>query len=155
MEFTQYQDEIIDLIKVSTTCCNGNEIGGALAYNGQVFYVPVEYADTVQMIYNDAKDYVQENLYVDNKESASVYDRYGMRKKIGISSGCFGVFADEDGWYRLDEDNKKVYYDINNYEDEYNSDLILNDDYYDDYYDNDDYYYNSDTGYGNGFVYYD
>ena len=140
MEFTQYRDEIIDLIKVSTTCCYDNEIGGALVYNGEVFYVPVEYADTVQMIYNDAKDYVQENLYVDNKESASVYDRYGMRKKIGISSGCFGVFADEDGWYRFDEDNKKVYYTSDNeqyntyYTDSYYDDSYYSDSYYDDYY---------------------
>ena len=90
--------------------------------------------------YNDAKDYVQENLYVDNKESASVYDRYGMRKKIGISSGCFGVFADEDGWYRLDENNKKVYYTPDNeqyntyYTDSYYDDSYYSDSYYDDYY---------------------
>ena len=132
-DLTVYQDELEEVFNAATKYYCGDEIGGAIILDNSVYYIPAEYADTVKKIYNDMREYIYNNLCVDRFNNAFVYSRRNPDQKVELSiyENCFGFERDYDGnIFRYDENNEKVYYYTNYFEDsgysedDYNTDYI-------------------------------
>ncbi|MBQ7009624.1 MAG: hypothetical protein IJN05_10510 [Ruminococcus sp.] len=98
-------DEIRELLEVSKPYSKKSEVGGVIAVDSKVYYVPIEYKDKVAEIYNkyklDIKYHINEygDFYLK-------YDDYGHETYIDILPG---FFRNDIGVYKYNESGEKVY----------------------------------------------
>ena len=98
-------DEIRELLEVSKPYSKKSEVGGVIAVDSTVYYVPIEYKDKVAEIYNK---YKLEAEYRINEygDFYLKYDDYGHETYIDILPG---FFRNDIGVYNYNESGEKVY----------------------------------------------
>lgn len=98
-------DEIRELLEVSKLYSKKSEVGGVIAVDSTVYYIPIEYKDKVAEIYNKYKLDIKYHI---NKygDFYLKYDDYGHKTYIDILPG---FFRNDIGVYKYNESGEKVY----------------------------------------------
>lgn len=105
IEISQCADEIRELLEVSKPYSKKSEVGGVIAVDSTVYYVPIQYKDKVAEIYNK---YKLEAEYRINEYGDFFYkvDDYGNEAYIDVPPG---YFKNNTGVYEYNENGEKVY----------------------------------------------
>lgn len=98
-------DEIRELLEVSKPYSKKSEVGGVIAVDSTVYYVPIEYKDKVAEIYNKYKLDIKYRIN-EYGDFHLKYDDYGHETYIDILPG---FFRNDIGVYNYNESGEKVY----------------------------------------------
>lgn len=105
IEFDKCADEICELLKYANHYYDNNANGGVIIVDNIIYYLPVEYKEKLNEIYNkykiDAEYKVSDDmdLYYSNEKGEKIY----------VDSLTAGYFIDEIGIYNYDEKGNKNY----------------------------------------------